>query len=274
MPAGFVHNDSLGDMRSEIKGVAKERGWLLYMDNFLLYRNKKNIRNRVAPDLLIVPYRDDKLLTSSYDIETQPLPLCAIEIVSPSSEEKDGAIHALYVEYLKIPTCVVIWLIDGNGDPLENPSIDVWHRHPATGRAIAATPDDEGKYYLPELQLSIGLKDKSVYFVDEVTGETLADVSAERQMRQAAEQQVEQEQRKHHAERIAREAAQKRAGAERIEREAAQKRAEREAQRAEAERQEREAAQKRAAQEAQRAEAAEDENARLRALLQQLGVKP
>ncbi|MEM7531336.1 MAG: hypothetical protein AAF639_04110 [Chloroflexota bacterium] len=245
MSASFVHNDSLGDMRSEMKGIAKERGWTLYMDNFLLYRNQENIRDRVAPDLLVVPYRDRKKLTSSYDMETQPLPMCAIEIVSPSSETKDEQIHQLYVEYLKIPLCVVIWLIDDDGDYLDNPSIRVWYRDQKTGHATSAIPDEEGKYYLPELQLWIGLNAKSVYFVDEVTGETLAGVGTERLMRQAAEQQAKQEAL--HAE------------AERQQREAAQKKAEQETLRAEAERQER--------------KTAEDESERLRALLQQHGIE-
>ncbi|MEM7535243.1 MAG: hypothetical protein AAF639_23910 [Chloroflexota bacterium] len=237
MSAGWVHNDSLGDMRSDMKGIAKERGWQLYTDNFLLYRNNEKSRDRVAPDLLIVPYRDKKTLTSSYDMETQPMPLCAMEIVSPSSKNKDEQIHQLYVEYLNIPTCVVIWLIDDDGNYLDDPSIDVWQRNPETGRAESATPDNEGRYYLPELQLWIGLKENAVYFVDDVTGQMLVDVGTERLMRQAAEQRAEQE-------------------AQRAEQEA--QRAEQEAQRAEQERQDREAAEKK--------------NEQLQALLAQHGL--
>ncbi|MEM7533052.1 MAG: hypothetical protein AAF639_12805 [Chloroflexota bacterium] len=258
MPASILHNDRLSGMHSDVKGIGKERGWLPIMDSFLLYRNEKNVRERVAPDLLIVPSLDEEALMSSYDIETQPTPLCAMEIVSPSSETKDENSHQLYVEYLKIPTSIVIWLVNDEGKFLENPSIGVWHRHPETGRAIAAKSDAEGKYYLPELQLWIGLKDNAVYFVDEVTGETLVDVGTERLMRQA--------------ERREREAAQRRAEAERREREAAQKRAEQEAQRAEQEAQRAEQEAQRAESERRERETAESEIARLRALLEQSGI--
>lgn len=207
MPAGLRHNKNLGNMWSKLDPIADERGWLLYMDNFMLYRNEENKRDRVAPDLLIVPYRDDEMATTSYDIESQSLPYCAIEIVSPSSKEKDEKIHTFYLEYLHIPTCVIIQLVDEDGWYLPNPSIAVWHRDAKTGRAIAATPDDDGKYYLPELQLWIGLKNTTIYFVDEVTGETLADVGTERFRRQAAEKRMEQERQKRLVERREREAA-------------------------------------------------------------------
>ena len=289
MPAGGPHGEVLGDIWGIIKERLRKRNLILLMDTFMLFRDEDNIKNRNAPDLIVVPYQEGDETPSSYDLETDPTPLCAFEVVSPSSKKKDEDSPRFYIEQLGIPSCVIIEHVDRNGKLLKEAKLSVWRQDLDTGYAVAVAPNSEGRCWVPEMKMWIGVQGQSTYFVDGETGKLLFDAETERLAREAAEKRIQiaekqvqkartdavtsQEriqaaeerakaaQERIEAERLEREAAQERVETERLEREAAEERAKAAQVRIEAERLEREEAEKRAL-------TAEAEIARLRALLQ------
>jgi len=64
----------------------EKQGMMLLVDTFLLYRDSKQIKHRIGPDLLLM--EDCFPAPSSYDLDTRP-PRCLIEFTSPKSHFKD-----------------------------------------------------------------------------------------------------------------------------------------------------------------------------------------
>ncbi|MEM7534447.1 MAG: Uma2 family endonuclease [Chloroflexota bacterium] len=244
MPGGGVHGDGMVEIGRMIKDPLREQGCFVLFDVFMMYRNEKGVRDRVAPDLLVVPIGEAQDLPSSYDSETQPTPLCAFEIVSPDGDRKDRNSMRIYIEKIGISHCVLIYLVDSDGNRLPEAKLGVWRKDPRTGRAMQVSPDVAGRYYLPQIQMWVGIKGQMIYFEDESTGEILRDTGLERKMREEAE---------------------KRADEERKQREKEQRRREEEQRRREEE-------QRRREEEQQLRFEAEEENARLMALLKQHGI--
>ncbi|MEM7533430.1 MAG: Uma2 family endonuclease [Chloroflexota bacterium] len=255
MAAGGLHGELLGDIWELTSKLLRKRDLMLLMDIFMLFEEGIDSQDRNAPDLLVVPCKPEDTAPSSYNLATDPTPVCAFEVVSPSSRKKDKDNPKFTIEKLGIPLCVVIDRVNYKGELRLQAELSVWQRDPKTGKAVKMKPNLKKEYRLAPLNMSIGVHGSSVYFVDGETGEVLRDIEMEREGRRAAEERamlaeerVEEERLARETERLAREAAEERAKAERLEREAAEERV---------------------AKEKAEREKAEAEIAKLRALLEQ-----
>ncbi|MEM7530847.1 MAG: hypothetical protein AAF639_01620 [Chloroflexota bacterium] len=85
MPGGQPHGETLGDIWELTHKWLRKNGMMLWMDTFLLYLDEEGEQDRVGPDLMIVPGTSKTRKLSSYNVQTNPTPLCCFEIVSPSS---------------------------------------------------------------------------------------------------------------------------------------------------------------------------------------------
>lgn len=231
MPAGGLHGRILADLMERLGGPLAARGLMLLMDIFLLYRDDAGVKQRVAPDLLLMPQGP---IPVSYDLDTLPPPLCLIEVTSPDSRVKDLQHHAaFYIDRLHTPCYLAIDAVRANAKPRDPIEIHLWRAR--GGKAQGIAPPASGDFWLPEMGLFVRAEGPRIEFTDAHTGERLRDMvgmqaSLDEQERRANDQ----------AERAYAEA----------------QRADAEAQRADAE--------------AQRADAAEAELARLRSELSRL----
>jgi len=87
MPAGGLHNEILTYIAEILRYFFKTRGLRFLADTFMLYRDSQGIKQRVAPDFMVIPFRHPP--PSAYDLETEPAPLAIMEITSPKSHMKD-----------------------------------------------------------------------------------------------------------------------------------------------------------------------------------------
>lgn len=193
MPAGGRHNAVVGDIRECANGRLQEQNLMVLVDTFVLFHDKENLLDRNAPDLLIVPCKEGDTEPSSYNLDTDPRPLCAFEVISPSSKVKDEESPYLYIDHWGISSCVIIEQVDQNGDLLDKMYLSVWEQNPDTGFAVEVQPDAEGKFWLAGINMWIGSEGHSIYFIDGETGERLHNAQIERETRKAEQKRAESE---------------------------------------------------------------------------------
>ncbi len=260
MLGGGPHGRQLAHIVTQVEHILEARDLMLLVDTFMLYRDENNVKQRIAPDLMLVPYQDPP--PSALDLDAAPVPRCAFEITSPDSHAKDLTVNdKLYIGHLGIPTYVVIDEIKPNKELRDEIELHVWRN--IDGEIRAMPPDEDGRYLLPEMGMWIWAVGQRLHFEDVETGEHLFDMKEERSARRTAEVRTEREAQRAEAEAAARQHAEARTKAE------ASARQETEA-RAEAEAVARQQAEARAEAEAAARQETEAENARLRAEIARL----
>jgi Uma2 family endonuclease len=168
MPAGGLHGQLLGYLMELLRVTLKQRGLMLLLDVFILYRDENNIKQRISPDLLLMPLRDPP--PSAYDLDDEPPPLCVIEVTSPKSHRRDLEEKAPFYAGLGVSTYLVIDAITPRGKPRAQIGLSAWRR----SRPMA--PDAAGRLALPEMGLRIEARGRHLAFVDVVSGKLLFDM--------------------------------------------------------------------------------------------------
>ncbi len=73
MPGGGLHGRILAYMMAILQDFIETRDMMLLMDTFMLYRDARGVKQRIAPDLLLMPFRYEP--PSAYDLEIEATPL-------------------------------------------------------------------------------------------------------------------------------------------------------------------------------------------------------
>lgn len=148
----------------------------------MLYYDRQGIKQRIAPDLMIIPFCHPP--PSAYDLETELAPpLAVVEITSPKSRAGDMRKKVSFYAGLEIPAYLVIDSITSGGDLREQIELHLWRRTHNRFRKIEY--DAQGYLPVPEMTVKIKAKAQNLLFADIITGEILYDLG---QMRQRAEQ--------------------------------------------------------------------------------------
>ncbi|MDM8552975.1 Uma2 family endonuclease [Desulfobacterales bacterium HSG2] len=277
MPAGGLHGQLLAYIMEILRIPLENRERMFLMDTFMLYRNRKGIKHRIAPDLLLMPFRFPP--PSAYDLDREPPPLAVVEVTSPKSHLKDRKVNIPFYTGLGVPTYLVIDAVTPRAQ-LRNPFVlHLWRK---TGRRVRKIrPDAEGRLLLPEMKISVRAEGQRLIFADSVTGEILRDTGQlyieNEQLKTAAETAEKKAVKEHRRA----ETAEKKAVKEHRRAETAEKKAVKEHRRAETaekkavkEHRRAETAEKKAVKEHRRAERAEKEAERLAELLKSAGIDP
>ncbi|MEZ4729481.1 MAG: Uma2 family endonuclease [Caldilineaceae bacterium] len=171
MPAGGLHGQLLAYIVELVRYTLEQRNLMFLIDTFLLYRDANNVKQRIGPDLLLMPYRYPP--PSAYDLDSEPLPLCVVEVTSPKSRMADMAHKAEFYLNLGIPAYLVIDAITANSQVRKRINLRFWRL--VDGRQKEIFPDPDGGFTLPEMGLRLYAEGQRLRFVDLVTSEVTLD---------------------------------------------------------------------------------------------------
>jgi Uma2 family endonuclease len=196
MPAGGLHGQLLAYIIELLRHVLEARGLMLLLDTFLLYRDEAGVKQRIAPDLLLMPFRFPP--PSAYDLDREPPPGCLIEVTSPKSHLSDLEEKVSFYLNLGVSTYLVIDAITPRSELRSEIELHLWRSVEGQARKIA--PDAQGRLALPEMGLSVSAQGQRISFMDAASGEVLLDMGqllvaleAEREARREAEARAEVE---------------------------------------------------------------------------------
>ncbi|MCP4108428.1 MAG: hypothetical protein GY749_23270, partial [Desulfobacteraceae bacterium] len=239
-----------------LRDFLKRKGMRYLADTFMLYRDTRGIRQRVAPDLLVMPFCSPA--PSAYDLDTGPPPYAVAEITSPESRSGDTDDKVSLYTGLGIPAYLVIDMFTSRKKFRRQIGLHLWRI--TEGRVCKIKADADGYLPVPEMRVKTKAQGQNLIFADIVTGEILCDTG---QLRQKLEQEAAQA--KKEKQRAEKEAELRKQKAAQLEKE--KQRTEKEKQRAEKETELRKKETSRAEKERQRAE-------QLASKLRELGIYP
>ncbi|MCP4353198.1 MAG: hypothetical protein GY795_47715 [Desulfobacterales bacterium] len=171
MPAGGLHGQILAYLMEILRDSLGKKELMLLMDTFMMYRDMRGIKQRVAPDLLLMPYRD--FPPSSYDLDIEPSPLGVIEVTSPKSHLKDLKDNVPFYMGLGIPTYLAVDAITPKPRLREQIRLCMWRNR--RGQGVRVQPDSEGYLLFPEMDIKVKAVGQRLIFSDNITGELLLD---------------------------------------------------------------------------------------------------
>ncbi|MDM8550695.1 Uma2 family endonuclease [Desulfobacterales bacterium HSG2] len=170
-PAGGPRGQLLAYIMEVLRDVLAKRGLMLLIDTFMLYRDAEGTKKRVAPDLLLMPFRFPA--PSAYDLDTEPPPLWVAEITSQKSRLKDLESNIPLYTGLGIPTYLAIDAITPGNRVREKFLLHLWQKK--GNRDVRIPPDAEGLLTLPEMGVTVRAVGQRLVFTDAVTDEMLFD---------------------------------------------------------------------------------------------------
>ena len=189
MPAGGPHGRLMGHVMGVTDDFLGVRNLMFLADVFMLYRDSRGKKQRISPDLLLMPLRSPA--PSSYDLDSEPPPALVAEITSPESREGDMGNKVSFYTGLGIPAYLVIDLHTPRWKLREEIGLRLWRR--TGGKVRRVRPGADGWLPLPGTGLKIRARRRELIFADIVTGEILCDIRQFRKRTEAAETRAEQE---------------------------------------------------------------------------------
>jgi hypothetical protein len=192
MPAGHLHGLYLNILVSMLAPVLNRLGLRLFIDVFIFYRDWEGRKQRIAPDAVIAPGLDrpDQSL-HTYDLDNQPLPLCAIEVILPSSCAADEHGKRLFYAHLGIVEYLLLDVENDDEQPLDQIRISLWRIQNDIQLPVA--PDSEGFVTLESLGVRLRADGRTLIAQDLATGEWLLDTQRLHTALAAAEQRANDE---------------------------------------------------------------------------------
>ncbi len=195
MPAGGLHGYLLTYIVEILRSFTETQNRMLLADTFMLYRDRQGVKQRIAPDLLLMPLRFPP--PSAYDLDIEPPPAAVMEITSPKSRLNDLKNKVLFYTGLGIPAYLVIDAVTPGAKLRERISLHLWRK--IRGSMLQMQPDAEGYLSLPEMNIKVKAEGQRLGFADMATGEILHDAGElkmillkERNRAEAAEEKAQQ----------------------------------------------------------------------------------
>ncbi len=180
MPAGGPHGILLIHIAGILSDFFERKGMSLLPDTFMLYRDSQGVMQRVAPDLLLMPFRSPA--PSSYSLDIEPPPQAVVEITSPKSRSEDKDDKVTLYTGLGISAYLVVDMFTSSEELREQIELHLWRK--AKGRVRKIQADVEGYLPVPEMGIKTKAQGRNLIFADIKTGEILCDSG---QLRQKAE---------------------------------------------------------------------------------------
>lgn len=184
MPAGGLHGQLVPYIIELLRYWLKQQGLMFLFDTFMLYRNAEGIKQRVAPDLILMPYRDEP--PSAYDLDVEPPPLLVVEVTSPKSHLADLQHKVRLYTRLAIPAYLVIDAISPRHKRRQEVRLFLWRME--DGELETVYPDELEGFAVPEMGVHLRAEGQKLLFTELETGRVLGDMETERKGREAERQ--------------------------------------------------------------------------------------
>ena len=139
----------------------------------------------------LCPCRPDNSIPYAYDLRTDPMPICAIEVVSAFSKEEDKVAPQFYIDQLGIRNCIIIDRVDDEGNVVDEATVSVWRHTPAIGCATQVKSNCQGQFLIPDIFMLACVEGKEVDFFDIFVEELWFDVETVRMMRRETEKYLQ-----------------------------------------------------------------------------------
>lgn len=217
MPAGGLHGYLVTYFFEILRSFLETRELMLLADTFVLYRDAQGVKQRISPDLLLMPFRFPP--PSAYDLDIEPPSALVMEVTSPKSRMRDMKNKVFFYTGLGIRTYFVIDAVTSGAKLRKQTGLHLWRKNP--GMVQEAEPDTEGYLTLPEAGIKVKAEGHRLFFADMVSGEMLHDTGELKAMVLKEQQLADRERLRAEEERL-------RADRERLRAEAAEKKAEQE----------------------------------------------
>jgi Uma2 family endonuclease len=202
MPGGGLHGQILAYLMELLRATLRRRGLMLLMDTFMLYRDSQGIKQRIAPDLLLMPLGFPP--PSAYDLDEAPPPACVMEVTSIKSRVRDLERKVPLYLGLGIASYIAIDAVTTRQQLRKQIELHGWEL--IDGRHCKMTPAADDSLPLTAMGLRIRTLGQRIMLSDVETGELLLDSEQLHSVFQAAQQAHEAERQAHEAERQAHEA--------------------------------------------------------------------
>lgn len=170
MSQGMLHDVLMTYISQVMPYHLEQHGLTLWKDLFLLYRNSKNIKNRIGPDLLLAE-SDLEFSAGSWDLDEMPIPQFLGEITSPKSRKQDLETKGELYHNLGVSRYLVIDGHDAKGKITGSISIRMW----LNGKE--QSPGSDGFLEIPELKVKVKPLDDRLVFYHTDSLEPLLDMS-------------------------------------------------------------------------------------------------
>jgi Uma2 family endonuclease len=173
MPAGHHHSLYIQLLAEMLMPVLERRGLRRFIDVFIFYRDWERRKQRIAADMLIAPPHavDVDEAIHSYDLDNDPVPLCAVEIISPGSRQADTLDKKLFYSALGIQEYLLIDVEDEDERLLDTIDLSLWRL--AGLLPTQVMPDAEGYLLLETLGVRLRADARRLVAQDVETGELL-----------------------------------------------------------------------------------------------------
>jgi Uma2 family endonuclease len=190
MPAGGLHGQLLTYVAEVVRVPLEKQQLMLLVDTFLLYRDSRHTKKRVAPDLLLMEHSFPA--PSAYDLDMRPPPSLMIETTSPKSHLKDLQDNVPFYFNLGVETYLVIDAITPQKTLRSPIELHLWQK--TKGKPYQKVgPDNAGFFLLPQMNIKIKAQEQRLIFVDALTGKLLRDSGQLSEALQEAETRAEME---------------------------------------------------------------------------------
>ncbi|MFO1431335.1 MAG: Uma2 family endonuclease [Candidatus Competibacteraceae bacterium] len=167
MPGGGLHGQLLAYLMELLRATLKARGLMLLWDTFMLYRDKHGVKQRIAPDLLLMPFGFPP--PSAYDLDVEPPPSCVVEVTSIKSHFWDLQQQVPFYLGLDIPFYLVIDAVTTRGQLRKQIELHGWQFVDGKPREVEAAID--GSLPVSAMGLRVRALGQRIMFSDEATDE-------------------------------------------------------------------------------------------------------
>lgn len=207
MPGGGPHGQILGYILEVLRVFLMEQDKMLLMDSFMLYRDKNGVKQRVAPDLIRMPFCDPPL---AYDLDIEPPPQFVADVTSMKNHLEDLKKNVRFYAELGIQSYLIIDSVI-SGDQIRD-QLDLYLWRNSDGRIFQQTePDEDGYLSLLEIGCRVRARGRKLIFAESRTGEIIRDTSDLTKWAKEAEKEREQERKRTQSAEKRAEAAEKKA---------------------------------------------------------------
>lgn len=162
MPKGHAHATLVFQISGMLGHIIEKRDLMFLGDSFALYRDPNGIKQRVAPDLLVISYQAE--VPYFYDMDVTPPPLMVIEVTSPDNHVSELEKKSSFYFGLGIPTYLLIDAVTPDSKLHEQIDLHLWKT--ISGKMQRVQVNQHEYCPLPGLGIGIKAKKQELFFKD------------------------------------------------------------------------------------------------------------